>query len=880
MAVAPLRLAMAYLVIGLAPLAFAVRGVNETHEIGPASISHVAGASYIAPIRQSPLAPLLVAASDNPSDGRRSSARLFEDGRELRPAHAVHAGISAVGKGRFSHWTTAVYLSASDNSDPRTNGRVYRLETVARLPMTVAFAWALTLVLAALLSLPFQPLGQGRWLPYVRPMVLAMPSVVAIAVMATAGPGAARFWALASWIAVGFAAALCAGVVISRVSAPEFGGGVAAVGPALRAAWDSVGSLATSLEQRTFEHPGWRGYVARGGCLAVAAGIFVAMLTIAWPEWILERAYGGGGLVILAAAAALWLAHAGRGWLAMLFGLAVTLGLFGLPLAALWQDVTIHENAIGGLLPFSDAQGYYLEANRLLDGQPLEWSARRPLFTSFLAVLLAVTGSLYVALAVMVALNAVATFLLAREVRRSFGPAAATVTALILFAFYRRDGGTGVVLSENLGLLLGTAAFTALLRGVRLQDLRSYASGAAVLSAALMARAGAFFVLPALVAVALVSVRHGGRRRRLNMTSALATVGAIGIAGAAVLLWGKTVSDPSASNTAFSNYSQSLYGLVVGGKGWTQVHIDHPNAKEGAEIYALAYAAFRARPSGLIEGLTKMARAYIWPNEPYHAFAFITDASRTGLLQRICYMLALVGLGACVWRWRDPVYSLLLAAAAGHLASIPFVPPIDAGLRVYAATVPIVALIVAAGIAVPGRLLLGLRRNAGTGTAPIAGHATTRLSETSALILIAVVMGMSWTLYAAGEPTTLTRPSCPDGNEALLVRIDDDAVLRIHDNRTPRAISPTTVRQSEVQRSLHAVELRAEASNLRAGMSLVFTYDLLDGRQVWLAGETRQLRAGSGPLQICGHYAADEMARRYGLIYVDDVSAAEIPLSR
>lgn len=616
--------------------------------------------------------------------------------------------------------------------------------------------------------------------------------------------------------------------------------------------------------------------------LAVPLGIFIVTLRIAWPEWVLARAYDGGGLVILTAALTLWLAHTRRGWLGIFLGLTITLGLFGLALAALWQDVTFHYNAIGGLLPWSDAQDYYFEAHRLIDGHALAWSARRPLFPAFFAVLLALTGSLPVALALMVALNAMATFLFAREVRHSFGSAAATAATLILFAFYRRHGGTGLVLTENLGFLLSTAAFTALLRGVRLQDLRSYVSGAVVLTAALMARAGSFLVLPALVAVALVSLQQAGRRKSLNVRSALATVGAIAIAAAVFLSWGKAVSDTAAGHAAFSNYSQVLYGLVVGGKGWDQVSIDHPNAKEGAEIYALAYEAFRAHPSGLIEGLAKMARAYLWPSGPYHAFAFVEDGSRTKMLQRVCYALALVGLGVCLWRWRDPVHALVLAVAAGHLASIPFVPPVDAGLRVYAATTPVLALLVAAGIALPRNLLASLRRDRASETAPSDAGAqlTSRLSESAALILLAVVMGASWTMYAVGRPTTLTRPSCPSGSESLVVRVDDDAVLRIAADAAPRGISPTVVRQSELQRTAGVIEMRTEDLNIPAGMSLLFTYDPMDGRKVWLVGETRRLETRSGLLQICGHYTKDTVARHYGLMFADDSWVTEPARSR
>jgi hypothetical protein len=875
---------LAYLLIGLAPMALAVHGVRESHLISATSMTHVDGASYRASISPSPFAPVLVAASDDPNHPQRSSSRLFEGGRGLGPAHAARIGVATVGKGRFSHWTTAVYFSASDNSDPRTNGRVYRLETVARLPMIVTVAWMLTFVLAAAVAMRFWSAGEPSrdwWLHSLPPPLLAA-SLVAVAVISIAGPGTARVWALAIWLVVGFVAAFFSGVVLRRVSTGGFLRAVAEENSALVATLSSVGVIVTSWEQRIFDAPGWRGFTARLGCLAGLVGIFVATLMTAWPEWVLAQAYGGGGRVILAAATALWLAHSRRGWLAISLGLAVTLWLFGLALAALWQDVAIHFNALGGLLPFSDAEGYFFDSSRLLDGQPLGWSARRPLFPAFFAVLLAVTGSLYVALAVMVALNAIATFLLAREVSRNFGSAAATVATLILFTFFRTDGGNGVVLTENLGFLLGATAFTALLRGVRLQDIRSYASGAVLLTAALMARAGTFFVLPALVAIGLISLRPVDRERRLNIRSALVATCAIAITATTCVVWGRTLSNAAAGKASFSNYSYVLYGLVVGGKGWGQVNIDHPDAHEGAEIYRLAYQAFRDRPGDLVLGMARMVRAYLWPSEPYHMFAFIQDGPRTRWLQRACYMLVLIGLGACAWKWRDPVHALVLAAAAGHFASIPFVPPIDAGLRVYAATMPALAVLVATGVAVPGNLFTNFRRrHAKDPGVPPSADVTSRLSESAALLLLTVIMGASWTLYVAGEPpTSLHRPMCPNGSESLVVRADHDAVVRIKDDRAPRAISPTEVRQSELHRTVGVVELKGESPNIRAGMSLRFSYDPMDGQQLWLVGESRRLETPSGLLQICGHYTKDETARRYGLMFVDEAWAAELPRSR
>ena len=54
-----------------------------------------------------------------------SSLRLYEDGKEIGPAHSAHSEIRNSGAGRFSHWGRELYFSTSDNSDPRSNGRRY-----------------------------------------------------------------------------------------------------------------------------------------------------------------------------------------------------------------------------------------------------------------------------------------------------------------------------------------------------------------------------------------------------------------------------------------------------------------------------------------------------------------------------------------------------------------------------------------------------------------------------------------------------------------------------------------------------------------------------------------------------------------------------------
>src|SRR5262249_59447289 len=45
----------------------------------------------------------------------------------LAPAHASHSEIVELGAGRHSHWTSQLYFSTSDGTDPNSNGKQYAL---------------------------------------------------------------------------------------------------------------------------------------------------------------------------------------------------------------------------------------------------------------------------------------------------------------------------------------------------------------------------------------------------------------------------------------------------------------------------------------------------------------------------------------------------------------------------------------------------------------------------------------------------------------------------------------------------------------------------------------------------------------------------------
>jgi peptidoglycan/LPS O-acetylase OafA/YrhL len=122
------------------------QGFERTLNIDPASISDEVGLAFQI---STPTADWLTAYSDGPNHELRSTARLFEDGHPLGPAHSLHKLIRNSGGGAFSHWNGQIRFSTTDNSDPRKNGRHYSLS--ATFELSPLYWWLAVSCLAIIL---------------------------------------------------------------------------------------------------------------------------------------------------------------------------------------------------------------------------------------------------------------------------------------------------------------------------------------------------------------------------------------------------------------------------------------------------------------------------------------------------------------------------------------------------------------------------------------------------------------------------------------------------------------------------------------------------------------------------------------------------------
>lgn len=108
--------------------------ITASASIDPATVVHDEGHAWrtLVPLLQGRLVAAVPEGGWSPWP---MEARLLESETPLTPASAPHQELRALGAGRWSFWRGQVYFSTNDGSDPRSNGRSYRLEAPLRPTM-------------------------------------------------------------------------------------------------------------------------------------------------------------------------------------------------------------------------------------------------------------------------------------------------------------------------------------------------------------------------------------------------------------------------------------------------------------------------------------------------------------------------------------------------------------------------------------------------------------------------------------------------------------------------------------------------------------------------------------------------------------------------
>lgn len=355
-----------------------------------------------------------------------------------------------------------------------------------------------------------------------------------------------------------------------------------------------------------------------------------------------------------------------------------------------WGTAIAFSSAIAGYYQVSDAVAYWIGSNAILDMDHYgatynEWLQRRSIYPHLLSGInwLGQRNIFYV-LVIQSLVVSISIFLFVRQTAKFIGLFGALICAYLL-CIYCKVELYSVTLTANAGLIFSCLGFSLLLTTSK--DKLSIAKliiGIGLISIALNARAGAFFVLPALILWATTISKLNGKNVLHWIGGALLGV-SIGFILQSILVL--TIDgDPANSH---GNFSYTLYGLSQGGKSWKQVQEDHPevlaqtsgDAAKSKKVYSLAFKSLADNPTLLLVGFAKNFKLFLKD----HTYG----SRRLGNLGKNIFLLAWWVAWIPIWIHRKKLaYSLTGFCSLGIVASSLFLMT-DGGPRVFASSIPI-----------------------------------------------------------------------------------------------------------------------------------------------------------------------------------------------
>ena len=602
--------------------------------------------------------------------------------------------------------------------------------------------------------------------------------------------------------------------------------------------------------------------------LSAASAVYILLLVIPPPPFISQALNQSGWIILLLLAGifALLLRQKGSVWEGVQN--ASVFALFALLLIHQWQFAPNYGEIVGGLLPWSDSSDYLQEAQLLLNGSLFLSIGGRPLFPAFLAVLLDIaSGNFMVTLAMLTWINALAVLLAVREVRRSFGVLGASVLLIFEYRFYLRFAGT--TMTEQLGFALGNLAIFFLLIAAQSKSLKHALLGLGMLSLALNARAGAFFILPIIIIwIVITFYSKNGLWRTLGLAITMAALPFV-----LNLFLFKTIADQR--RTLFSDYSYYLYGFASGNKDWTQASQDFPNIQE-SEVLPLALQKIRSDPALLLSGMLGSYRDYFTPLGGAFTFVIYSLFSFRTKANILLWGLTLIGLVYAALNLKKGSHALVLASFIGVLASVALVPPVDSdGMRVYAATIPFTGLWVAEGLFALLCWWKKILKQEEDRNIEEASLALQRVAVGFLVLLIVLAIPVPILLHFLARPSNetslpLAQNTCGPGQQLLQGSVLRNAGINLISNAAAAESYMPFIRISDFRSALYnnfsdTPFLGQELQGLQVGQQISIGFDLNFGKH-WLIAN---FPLEAGRFAACGYLSKNQELRPYGFYYLE-----------
>lgn len=387
-------------------------------------------------------------------------------------------------------------------------------------------------------------------------------------------------------------------------------------------------------------------------CLVISLAVYTLILNNRSPNLLRPLSMAlrtGFGMALLLATLVVYGSFRAPGRIGEITSMTAVMSLFGLGLAGLWASGDTQSVILNGLLPLTDAAGYYTDATRLLYGVDVSnFTAMRPFFAGMLSFFLWLSErNLMTAVGIFTGIAGVACYLASREIQKTHGAEVAVLFLVLMFLYYRHHSGT--TMSESLGVPVSLLGVALIWWGIAKHSEWSALFGISMIALALNIRPGAMFVLPALLVWGGWFFHGQGKFSTKFFGLGTAAILLVFYANSRMIAF---VSN--SSGVPFENFAWAFYGLASGGKSWTYVFEANPqlallkDTEVAPTIYRLAFDLILTQPELIFKGAFFYWRMF-FSNTWYNAYAFVAGDNYWVNLAARWGMYILNGFGIYKW---------------------------------------------------------------------------------------------------------------------------------------------------------------------------------------------------------------------------------------
>jgi hypothetical protein len=287
---------------------------------------------------------------------------------------------------------------------------------------------------------------------------------------------------------------------------------------------------------------------------------------------------------------------------------------------------------------------------------------------------------------------------------------------------------------------------------------------------------------------------------------------------------------------------------------------------------ALAIEKIRTNPKMLFVGIKKAYEDYA-----LHIFDFLYLPG-TVYVRMLLYALTILSLLRMIKNIRDPLSSALILMNFGILASIPFTPPIDDGIRAMTATMPTVGLTAA--------YIFGRKQHEIDASCSKAYNIADYAGIAGVVLTLVCVVGPIWVKTIA-KPPDISHGECQDGYEFITIDVRKGSFVSIVGNDSVDRSMVPTVRHADYISAMKGKEAQypefwAALNDVEAGQSIILGLNLDDfriksiGYPVWMITQTAAVTNRNGINQFCARPTTNALLKNYR-VYYDHSVDVKIP---